>query len=796
MRREGSTIREMRFQREQSPPPNIGHRFRKPNNQGQRVDLSAAGFAVPAGVPAGIESAEAPTVRVFYLAAALAAAACTSTPATPAAPAAPIVAGDVALGLQVSQGVAVSAATYTITGNGITPLTGSIPLGDPAATASVLVGGIPAGMAYLFTIDASTDDGETTCHGSAIADVIADATSGVTIILQCRRPSQLGGVSVNVTINNCPTIAAASAAPLAVAVGGTIKLASGASDLDNDPLTFQWTVSGGGTLDPPAAPNTIFTCTDERAVTVRLAVSDGACQDQTTIPINCLPFCAFHPDGTACNDHNACTHTDRCAGGQCVGSDAVVCVVADQCHLAGICDPVTALCSNPTLADGTMCTLPNASAACGAGMCDLQTCAPGFGNCDGADADGCEVSLLTSANNCGHCGLQCAVGASCTAGLCLSPPPIGVTAQAGGWTVAIGWQAAPGATGYQVFRATAAGGPFQQIGQTAAATSFVDQAIATGAAYFYAVATVSAGGVSPDSTVVPVTPLPKQLCVTASQGHSVSVYDATQTGKATPVRTITGSSTGFGFPKGVASSPTNGELFVSLQGGLIEAFSMTSNGNVAPAWILSGAVGGTNVYAIDVDPVATEAFTAEYEAGGAVSVLASDTGVLKRRLSGAQTQLGHVSSVVVDRDQGELFVGQLDPSGAFQELLTFDLAASGDVAPKRTLGSSASATGAWAVAYDSVHDELFTTSNANNKVTVFDRTASDGAAPKRTLQITGLNSVYGLLLDVASDTLWAVGSSGFTTVMIVEVPRGADGAVSPLRTGISLNMIGRIARCN
>src|SRR5260370_29624815 len=183
-------------------------------------------------------------------------------------------------------------------------------------------------------------------------------------------------------------------------------------------------------------------------------------QDQISFDVTCLPFCAFRPDGTTCDDHNACTHIDRCAGGQCVGGDAVVCTAADQCHVAGTCDPRTALCSNPATADGTQCTLPNASAACAAGACGLQSCVPGFGNCDGASPDGCETPLLTSIDNCGRCGLRCPDGATCAAGLCLSPPPTGLTAHAGGWTEALSWQPAVAATGYQGFRATTAGGPF------------------------------------------------------------------------------------------------------------------------------------------------------------------------------------------------------------------------------------------------------------------------------------------------------------------------------------------------
>jgi hypothetical protein len=53
------------------------------------------------------------------------------------------------------------------------------------------------------------------------------------------------------------------------------------------------------------------------------------------------------PDGTSCNDGNACTQTDTCQGGSCVGSNPIVCQAQDVCHDAGVCDSGTGVCSNP-----------------------------------------------------------------------------------------------------------------------------------------------------------------------------------------------------------------------------------------------------------------------------------------------------------------------------------------------------------------------------------------------------------------------------------------------------------------
>jgi RHS repeat-associated protein len=57
--------------------------------------------------------------------------------------------------------------------------------------------------------------------------------------------------------------------------------------------------------------------------------------------------CANAADGTPCDDGNACTRTDVCQAGACVGADPVVCLASDNCHTAS-CSPTTGLCSTTT----------------------------------------------------------------------------------------------------------------------------------------------------------------------------------------------------------------------------------------------------------------------------------------------------------------------------------------------------------------------------------------------------------------------------------------------------------------
>jgi hypothetical protein len=49
----------------------------------------------------------------------------------------------------------------------------------------------------------------------------------------------------------------------------------------------------------------------------------------------------------------------------------------------------------------------------------------GFGNCNANTADGCEANLNTDTNHCGRCGVRCAAGASCNAGVCMMGPSTG-----------------------------------------------------------------------------------------------------------------------------------------------------------------------------------------------------------------------------------------------------------------------------------------------------------------------------------------------------------------------------------
>ena len=92
--------------------------------------------------------------------------------------------------------------------------------------------------------------------------------------------------------------------------------------------------------------------------------ADGTCSQQAK------------PDNTSCDDGNACTQSDTCQSGACVGASPVTCTASDQCHVAGICDPQTGTCSNPAAANGTSCNDGNACTlgdVCTEGACSGGT---------------------------------------------------------------------------------------------------------------------------------------------------------------------------------------------------------------------------------------------------------------------------------------------------------------------------------------------------------------------------------------------------------------------------------------
>ncbi|MFO0608772.1 MAG: hypothetical protein U0324_36735 [Polyangiales bacterium] len=127
--------------------------------------------------------------------------------------------------------------------------------------------------------------------------------------------------------------------------------------------------------------------------------------------------------GNACNVPHA---TPACAAGACaVGAcDAGW---ADCNGDAGDgCEVDTTTVSNCNACGAACAAGPNAAATCRAGGCGIA-CAPGFADCDGDAANGCERSTSADVSNCGGCGVTCTSAQRCVSGSCTAVTCAGTT---------------------------------------------------------------------------------------------------------------------------------------------------------------------------------------------------------------------------------------------------------------------------------------------------------------------------------------------------------------------------------
>ena len=146
-------------------------------------------------------------------------------------------------------------------------------------------------------------------------------------------------------------------------------------------------------------------------------------------------------DTAACDDGDACSTIDTCSGGECVGTNRVMCVDSDPCTDES-CDPVDGSCvfSHNTAGcdDGSVCTKQTtcADGACQGGAaaldcndgspCTADTCdaaagcthTPTAGACD--DADDCTADDSCTGGACVGAAVVCDDSSHCTAEACVT----------------------------------------------------------------------------------------------------------------------------------------------------------------------------------------------------------------------------------------------------------------------------------------------------------------------------------------------------------------------------------------
>ncbi len=149
---------------------------------------------------------------------------------------------------------------------------------------------------------------------------------------------------------------------------------------------------------------------------------DTACMVGVCNPGNGLCEAQARPDGTTCDDMDACTETTTCTAGTCGGGSAVVCnddntCTVDTCDTATGC-VFTAEPDNTACDDGTVCTEND---TCTGGTCsgtaivcdDNNECTAD--TCD--DALGCQFGNEADGTMCIGDGLSCTTG-TCQSGAC------------------------------------------------------------------------------------------------------------------------------------------------------------------------------------------------------------------------------------------------------------------------------------------------------------------------------------------------------------------------------------------
>ena len=137
--------------------------------------------------------------------------------------------GSFGVAAAIIAGVEVEEVTYVVSGNGIDPLTGSIPLTDPGATISTQIGGLPAGTGYTVTLNATSVSGNIACTGSATFDVLLGQTTPVDLVMTCSSANDGSTILVGLdsSVSQCPNLNAGQSAPFELLVGERMLVDSG-----------------------------------------------------------------------------------------------------------------------------------------------------------------------------------------------------------------------------------------------------------------------------------------------------------------------------------------------------------------------------------------------------------------------------------------------------------------------------------------------------------------------------------------------------------------------------------------
>ncbi len=167
----------------------------------------------------------------------------------------------------------------------------------------------------------------------------------------------------------------------------------------------------------------------------------------------------------------------------------------------------------------------------------------------------------------------------------IPPPPAAptnLTATASNAQVSLSWSASASADYYNVQRATVPGGPYLIVGQVVG-TGFTDTGLTNGVTYYYVVAAVSLGGVSPNSSEVSATPTappplaaPTKLTATAAKAKVTLKWIQSVSSGVTQNRIYRSTTTGSGYT--LRATITAGTSFIdtSVTSGVTYYYRVTA----------------------------------------------------------------------------------------------------------------------------------------------------------------------------------------------------------------------------
>ena len=295
--------------------------------------------------------------------------------------------------------------------------------GNPCTTGDHCSGGacVPQGLKDCDDKVACTADSCDTATGNCVhLQAPMDGAACTDGSLCTPTDACLGGVCVGSGSLNCDdgNLCTTDSCTATLGCGHTPRTGS----CDDGNLCTTGDACQGGTC----AATAVIVCNDNNPCTSDSCnLADGKC----VFDVSLL-------NGTVCSDGDLCTQSDSCLGGACKGSNAVVCAVLDQCHVAGTCAPATGACSNPNKADGMACDDGNACTsgeACGAGKClggvsvscnDNIACT--LDSCDAAS--GCRHDAAAMNGVGCNDGNACTLTDTCAAGTCVGASPVTCTA--------------------------------------------------------------------------------------------------------------------------------------------------------------------------------------------------------------------------------------------------------------------------------------------------------------------------------------------------------------------------------